>query len=201
MNTIAFDKWNEETTAKQNKYGYKGMPQKIGDMPDDLSKLIQDFVRPKDTYFRITIDTDIGGCYDETKKEKRFYDKDKADKYWEQLVDEFEGAYYHHINYQKWVYALPKDVYSFVDEESEKRWCIVPRCEKVVQRYTCDICNGECYYAKNDPFVLDMPSETDRHYECEICGNNICGECVTERNNYNFCEWCESDSELEDEEE
>jgi len=151
----------------------------IGDMPDDLSKVIQGFARPNTTYFRITIDTDVGGNYPDTAKERRFYDKEKADEYWEELVEDFEDEGYTLINYQEWKYDAPKNVYPHYDmkEEFKKRWCIVPRKEKSIARHTCECCSQVCFRSPNDPYADDRGCINEKHYDCERCGINMCGGC------------------------
>jgi hypothetical protein len=151
----------------------------IGEMPEELSKLIQDYARPNTSYIRITIDTDICGNYFETAEEKRFYDEKKAEKYWEKLVEDFEDYGYTHINYQKLVYALPKDVYKFnYRNETEKRWCYVPKLEKVVERISCLCCNADCFRSVNDPYADERCCERNgRYYECSRCGIDLCGDC------------------------
>ena len=160
----------------------------IGNMPDEISKIIQDFIRPKlDERFIYTIEW----SNDKDIEKKIFYKVENADAYHNKIM------------------KLPrhkKPIWTSYTTENYNEYykCWITDEENEIFTYyeTCDNCNSLCCSIKT-------ASEEDRGIiKCRYCKGDFCDDCLSDKprrymeiNNccLNCCENQSEESESESE--
>jgi len=130
------------------------------EMPDEMSKVIHDFIRPTEWF--MTTETNYDGT-----KNKYFDNEKECDDYYEELVDKFD---------------LDEDVcevtISYGNFVNGKKEVLINDWTK---RDSCECCGDEitiCY---------DNCSHPDTARECNQCEKHFCFDCAEWVNNATRC--------------
>ena len=165
----------------------KSEGKQIGYMPDELSKVIHDFIRPKQERWLISIYNDLHIIQDNRKSFYRiYYDKEKYCNKAHEIAHDIQN-----INCD--CYEINKEIY----DKEKKEW--VEIFKKTFYKDVCGGCYKLCINTRTKRITDDSIEfyEDNQTTECNNCDCNLCVECAVWKDDAyggnNYCLNCEAE--------
>jgi len=166
----------------------------IGLMPDELSKVIHDFIRPLPRRWKVSVNEDIAGRTEEDTTIK-FYDNEK------EAQDDYDD-YLDRANNEEWEMAsVNMEEQSFNPKTGKWGWGSWGAGVKGAVRHTnetamCEQCYSFCMNSSTNKWRVggSCDYQTD---SCSDCGKECCLGCLYWVGENQFCQNCEEQAEMD----